>query len=152
MAQAMRSTFKRYAVKMSGYNAAISYSILNAISGTYPAQTINYSLALVARGLLTGALNAAAASTVAGQLTITWDDNSNSGTATASDKTWIILYNPSKFQSVYFPALTVRSTETQTVTVPSSWSGDQIQSYIAFVKDDDSEFSNSSFAGAVTIL
>ena len=38
----LKTGFKNYAIKMSPFNGAMSYNILNAILGTYPNYTIDY--------------------------------------------------------------------------------------------------------------
>ena len=90
----LRTGFKQFAVKMSGINAAMSYNIKNALTGTYPNISIDYPNALVSRGNLAAALNQVAASTVAGTVTFTWDDNSGEIGASAYDKTLLVVYNP----------------------------------------------------------
>ncbi len=43
-------TFRNYAIGMSGFNVAMSYNIKNAITGTSPDFTIDYTLALLSQG------------------------------------------------------------------------------------------------------
>ena len=89
----VKTGFKNYAVKKTCLNAAMSYNIRNAISGAYPDQVIDYPNALVSRGSLPAALNQVAASTVAGTVVFTWDDN--------SDENYKIDSN----RNIYLPAL-----------------------------------------------
>jgi hypothetical protein len=147
----LRTGFKRYAVKMSGFNAATSYNIKNALTGTYPNYAIDYPSALVSKGQLAGVLNQVASSTVAGTVHFTWDDNSGEIGASANDKTLLVVYNPVQNQAVTVSALAERSNETQTITVPDSFQGDLVQCWIAFITIDGVETSNSGFAGAVTV-
>src|SRR5512142_559379 len=46
----LKTGFKSYAVKMTGINAAMSYNIKNAVTGTYPNQAFDYQNALVSKG------------------------------------------------------------------------------------------------------
>ena len=48
--------YKFYANKMSAFNAAMSYVIQNAMTGTAPNFTVDYATALVSRGKLEGVL------------------------------------------------------------------------------------------------
>jgi hypothetical protein len=146
----LKTGFKSYAVKMTGINAAMGYNIKNALTGTYPNIAIDYPNALVSRGNLAGALNQVAASTVAGTVHFTWDDNSGEIGASTNDKTLLVIYNPSQNQAVTVNELAERGDETQTVTVPDSFSGDLVQCYMAFI-NEAGEVSNSAFAGAVTV-
>jgi hypothetical protein len=142
--------FKDYAVKMSGFNAATKYNIKNALTGTYPNIAIDYPNVLVARGNLPSALNQVASSTVAGTVKFDWEDNSGEIGADTADKTLLVIYNPSQNQAVTVNQLAERGDETQTVTVPDSFSGDLVQCYMAY-KAEDGSVSNSAFAGAVTV-
>jgi len=151
LAEFVRTGFKQFAIKMSGFNAAISYNIRNALTGTYPNFAIDYPNALVARGGLASALNQVAASTVAGTVHFTWDDNSGEIGASAYDKTLLVVYNPAQNQAVTVSELAERADGTQTITVPDSFSGDLVHCFIAFIKVDGSLVSNSAFAGAVTV-
>ena len=151
LTQFLRTGFKNYAVKMTAFNNAMSYNILNAIQGTYPNFTIDYPNALVSRGNLAPALNQAAASTVAGTVLFTWDDNSDEANASPLDKNLLVVCNPKKNQAVTFSELGERADGTQSVTVPNSFSGDLVHCYIAFITVDGKLLSNSKYAGAVTV-
>ena len=146
----LKTGFKQYAVKMSGINAAMQYNIKNALTGSYPNIAIDYPNALVAKGNLAGSLNAVASSTVAGTVKFDWEDNSGEIGASSTDKTLIVIYNPSQNQAVTVNQLAERGDGTQTVTVPASFSGDLVQCYMAFITEDGT-VSNSAFAGAVTV-
>ena len=151
LSEFLKTGFKAYAVKMSGINAAMGYNIKNALTGTYPSIAIDFPNALVSRGNLAGSLNAVASSTVAGTVKFDWDDNSGEIGAIAYDKTLLVVYNPSQNQAVTVNELAERADETQTVTVPDSFSGDLVQCYMAFITVDGDVVSNSAFAGAVTV-
>ena len=147
----VKTGFKNYAVKKTGINAAMGYNIRNAITGAYPNFAIDYPNALVSRGSLPAALNQAAASTVAGTVVFTWDDNSDESGASALDKSLLVVYNPVKHQAVTVNQLAERADGTQTVTVPASFSGDLVQTYIGFINVKGDEVASSRFAGAVTV-
>jgi hypothetical protein len=151
LSEFLKTGYKSYAVKMTGINAAMSYNIKNALTGTYPNYAIDYPNALVSRGDLASALNQVASSTVAGTVKFDWEDNSGEIGASATDKTLLVIYNPSQNQAVTVSELAERADGTQTVTVPDSFSGDLVQCYIAFITVDGVTVSNSAFAGAVTV-
>jgi hypothetical protein len=150
LSEFLKTGFKSYAVKMTGINAAMSYNIRNALTGTYPNTAIDYPNVLVARGNLAGVLNQVASSTVAGTVKFDWEDNSGEIGASALDKTLLVVYNPTQNQAVTVSELAERADGTQTVTVPDSFSGDLCECYIAFISLDG-VVSNSAFAGAVTV-
>src|SRR5690606_17641117 len=70
--------YKFYANKMSAFNAAMSYVIQNAITGTAPNFSVDYTTALVSRGKLEG-VSGGNLSELNGTVTVTWTDNSNQG-------------------------------------------------------------------------
>ena len=112
---------------------------------------INYANALVTRGPLAPALNQVAASTVAGTVLFTWDDNSDESGASAADKTLLVVYNPAKHQAVTVNQLANRADGTQTVTVPDSFSGDLVHCYIGFITPNGFDLASSRYAGAITV-
>ena len=143
--------FRDDAIRMSAMNAAFAYNIRNAIQGTYPDYTINYANALVARGLLAPALNPVASSPLAGTVLFTWANNSDELLANPTDRALIAAYNPAKNQAVILGSAGTRADGTQSVTVPNSFSGDQVQCYIAFITKDGTDISNSIYAGVITV-
>ena len=62
-----------------------------------------------------------------------------------------MVYNPSQNHAVTVNQLAERVDGTQTITVPDSFSGDLVECYMAFIKADGTQVSNSAFAGAVTV-
>ena len=154
----LRIGFKAYATKMSAFNAAVSYNFKNAVSGEFPDYSIEYDNVLLARGNLTGVYNAACVSDEASKVKLTWDDNSGTGSAYASDKALVVIFNPSKNEVFYNLDAGQRSDAQTTLEVPASYSGDEVQCYLTFAAMDSligsggkHAISNSSYAGTVTV-
>jgi hypothetical protein len=150
MTDFLRVGFKLYANKMTQFNAAMSYNLNNAITGSYPNFTIDYANALVSRGGLTGAFNAAVSSS-GGLVEFTWDDNTGSGNAQATDKALLVVYNPAKDESIYDSAGAVRSATSQNLGMPASYVGDDVEAFIGFLSEDGKEVANSVYIGSVTV-
>ena len=72
--------FKTYAHKQSAFNAAMSYTLKNAIKGTYPNHSIDFEKAMVSRGSLVQPFNVNMLNN-GNEIGIAWTDNS--GTANA---------------------------------------------------------------------
>ena len=151
MTDFLRVGFKLYANKMTQFNAAMSYNLNNAITGAYPNFMVDYASALVTRGNLTGAANGAASSPSAGDVQITWDDNSGSGSAQATDKTLIVLLNTTRQEAVFTTAGPARSAGTETISVPSEYTGEDVEVFLGFISEDGSKVANSSYLGSVTV-
>ena len=150
MTDFLRVGFKMYANKMTQFNAAMSYNLNNAITGSYPNFTIDYPNALVSRGGLTGALNPGVSSS-GGLVAFTWDDNSGTGSALPTDKALLVVFNPTKGESVYDTAGAVRPTTSQNLAMPNDYIGDDVEVFIGFISEDGKEVSNSTYIGSVTV-
>ena len=120
----LRVGYKKYAIKQTAFNAAMSYILNNAVTGSSSADySIDLSKVLVSRGNLTGAANAQATS-ANGVVTLTWDDNSGSGTATQTDKALIVVLNPTRAESVFDAGGNQRVAGTEDISVPADWAGE----------------------------
>lgn len=151
MTSLIRVGFKLYARKQTAFNAAMSYTLANAISGVYPDYELNFASVLVSRGALTPAANGAAVATD-GNIAVSWDDNTGVGTAKATDKTLIAVINPSKAEAITNTAGVARSAGTQTIVMPADWVGDEVQAYLGFISEDSKEVANSVYLGAVEVI
>jgi hypothetical protein len=148
----LRIGFKNQAIKMTGFNAAMSYNFSHAITGTYPAYEIDYANVLVSEGSLPEALNPIAVSTTAGEIDFTWEDNSSEAEAMADDKVILVVYNPVKKRVVNVVGGNTRISGSQTITLPDSFSGDEVQCYIGFQSANQSALSNSQFVIGLIVL
>jgi hypothetical protein len=146
----LRTGWKLYAHRQSPFNAATSYTLANAITGTYPDYSVDVSKVLVSRGALIPATNETANAT-GGNLTISWDNNSSAGSAKATDKALIVVLNLEKGEAITNDAGAERNTETQSVVLPADWLGDEVQAYLGFVSDDGKEVANSVYLGVIQI-
>ena len=142
--------FRFYAKGMSAYNAAQSYILKNAITGTSPNFSVDYANALVSRGKLEG-VQGGTAEEASGNLTVTWTDNSAFGNARPDDKVMLLIYNTTQAdaKSVLEDAA-VRETATISTSVTAT-SGDILQVYLAFQSADGGMVSDSKHVGSVTV-
>ncbi|EMQ95558.1 hypothetical protein D778_02392 [Xanthomarina gelatinilytica] len=142
--------YKNYAVKMTQFNAAMSYVLNNAITGIAPNFTVDYTLALLSRGNLSGVLNPGTDLATPGEVTFTWDDNSLEGNANPTDKAMLLVYNPSKNESISQLEGADRTVGTETLIIPSTYAGDTVELFMAFIEADGSRVSNSVYLGSGT--
>lgn len=147
----LRIGFKNAAVKMSGFNAAMSYTIKNAISGTYPAYSIDYNKALISRGPLPGVQNPLVVSVIPTKVDFTWDNNSSDTGASDDDKALFVIYSPLKQKAITIVDGASRTMGSQTITLPDSFSGEQVHCYLGFQNADQSLISDSTYVGDVVI-
>jgi hypothetical protein len=142
--------YKSFATKKTEFNAAMSYVLNNAVGGTAPNFTIDYSLALLSRGNLSSVLNGAVDTFTPGQVTFAWSDNSAEGNANATDKVMVLVYNPSKKESISILDGADRTVGSQVVTIPNTYAGETVELFMAFVSEDGKVVSNSVYLGSGT--
>ncbi len=144
-------SFREYAVQMTGFNNAMRYTLKNAITGTYPAYTIDYNQVLVSRGDLPNAGSPSTASTVAGTVSYQWQDNSGVGRAMPTDTSILVVYCPARSQCIYTTTGANRAAGADAFQV-SSFSGEQVHTFIGFLSLDGKSIANSIYTGALTVL
>ena len=142
--------YKAFATKKTEFNAAMSYVLNNAVGGVAPNFTIDYSLALLSRGPLSGILNPTTDLATPGQVSFDWGDNSAEGNANVTDKAMVLVYNPSKKESISILDGADRTVGSQVVTIPNTYAGDTVQLFMAFVSADGTQVSNSVYLGSGT--
>ena len=146
----LRTGWKLYAHKQSPFNAAMSYTLANAVTGVYPDYDIDPSKVLVSRGALTPATNTFV-SFDSGEVEFQWEDNSGKGSAKQTDKALIAILNLSKGEAITDTAGVERPDCVQRVAVPAEWSGDSVETYLGFISEDGKEVANSVYLGSVAI-
>lgn len=154
----IRIGFKAYAVKMSAFNAAFSFNFHQALTGEYPDFAIDYTKAMVSRGNLPGAVNAACASTEAGKVNITWTNNAGGNIADDTDTVLVVVFNPTLQKAIYLVNAGTRADEAAEVTVPADFSGETVHCYIGFMAIGSvlngqvkNSISDSAYAGSVAV-
>ena len=105
--------------------------------------------ALVSRGELPNAVAPSAAVT-ATDVYFTWTNNTGTGTAQATDNAVLVAYCKELNQAVFTTTSTTRSTGSGTLNV-ASFTGQAIETWIAFLSADGTISSNSLFTGELTV-
>ena len=142
--------FQDYAVEMSGYNSAVSYTLDNAITGTDPNFSIVYADVLVSKGRLPKPKLVAATSTVADKVSFAWTDNSDKRKASATDKAILVVYCEELKETEFSLAGANRNTGTDSIDV-ADFKGKVVQTWMAFVSADGNMVSDSVFTGQLTV-
>jgi hypothetical protein len=150
LANLLAISFKSYAIKMTGSNSAMSYNIRNAITGTYPDFTIDYSKALISRGDMPNAINPTATAAADGVVNFTWQNNAGSGKAQDTDKSILVAYCPDLYQGIYTDAGAERSAESGSLDL-SAFSGLKVETWVGFISDAGKITATSVFTGEVTV-
>ena len=150
MTSLLAITFKEYAVKMSGFNNAMRYTLLNGITGTYPTFDIDYSNVLVSRGDLPNAFSPTAGSATSGTVNFNWVNNSGVGKAQPTDTSVLVVYSADRNQCIYTTAGAARSAGSASISVPA-FKGLNVETYIGFLSADGKNIASSVYTGQVTV-
>jgi hypothetical protein len=134
---------------ISGHNKTFSVN-KEAITGIYPAYTIDYSKVQLIKGALMNAGGPTAASTAAGKLVFTWTDNSDGENELISDMSFVSAYNPDARRWVQKQKIATRNAGTRRLDV-AAYSGKTMQTYIGFASADNKKISDSLYIGVVNI-
>jgi hypothetical protein len=144
--------YKSLATRKTGYNVAIAEMMSDAITGIYPDFEIDYTKIFFSKGSLTGVYGVLASSVTPGEINMSWADNSGSGTAKATDKAVVLIYNPAKSAFVYnLENGALRDAAADSIILPAEFSGDEVQVWIAFMTPDKKTFSTSIHAGVIVV-
>lgn len=146
----VRITFNSFAVQKTGTNSALSYTLRNAVTGTYPLFSISYPDVLVSRGDLPNVLGPAIVSGAGSILTWSWTDNSGVGVAKATDKAILVAYCPSLNQCIYSTGSADRSALTDSLNA-GAFSGRAVETYLGFISEDGNDVATSLYTGQVTV-
>lgn len=147
----VNQTYNKSAVEMTAFNKAFSDNIKNAITGIYPAITVDYAKVLLSKGSLPNATTPAVASTVAGKLVFTWTDNSGINRALISDIAFVAAYNEELNHWIFNQSAVTRNAGTYSLDV-TAFSGKSVQTYIGFVSAGGKIVSNTVYTGMVNVL
>lgn len=138
----LRVGYKSYATDQSAFNAAMSYTMKNAMTGCGDALALDYEKILVAHGNLTVAVDATV--TIEGnKASYKWTDNSNSGNAKTKDAAMLLVYNKDKREAAYSMNAATRSDAKAELALPASWSSNAMAIYLSFCSEDGKSVTNS---------
>lgn len=118
----------------------------DAISGNYPDFEFLYAKAELSRGILSSG-GAPAVVMDSNAANFSWSDDTDSIINFATDVASVAVFNSAKKQWLYVLGAAPRSERQYVMNLPSSWAGDNVDSYIAFSRPDFSEVSNSVYLG-----
>lgn len=139
-------------VRGSAFSSAVGLNLKveGIVTGTYPNLEVDYSKVKVSDGKIDLPFNTSG-SVEESTLTVTWADNSGRGDALATDKVMVLAYNSSTGESVYNLAVADRSARTGSVTLPTAWSGDTVEVWLAMERPDTKDVSDSEYLGSFTL-
>jgi hypothetical protein len=138
----------RLVQKQSAYNIATSYNWLNALTGEYPDQKVDFSKVLLSRGKMP-ATNHIDVNVVDNKITFKWDETIlNEGTK-GSDRVMLLAYLPKENHAISLIGGAERLEGSEHLVVPECYEGVHMETYVSFISADYKSISNSVYTGQV---
>ncbi len=141
-------TFETESIRVTGFNKAYSYNVKNAIAGIHTEPQIDYKMVKVGRGDLPGAQMPFVKSFVAGELTVTWTDNSGSGLARDTDQLFVAVFNEELNDWTCHLSLASRAATTASLQAPK-FINKIMHVYLGFLSANGKNTSDSQYLGEV---
>jgi len=136
--------------KQSPFNLAVSHTIKNAITGTYPNFEIDHSKLLISKGSLLPPSEAFVAFKTADPVkSFNWRSITNGSTANPKDIALVAVYNSDKKEVIVAFGRRMpygdprRETRRSAIRYPQNWLNDTCHAYIGFISEDGKQASNS---------
>lgn len=146
----IRIGFQEFAVDgKSAFNAAMSYNMINGIKAGVDGIVIDYKNILISKGPLYCS-STIKAGVFNYELKFEWDSE-NKYNANPHDQVMVLAYNTAKAESVYDINAGKRRDASTFIELPESWSGDVIETYVAFKNMVSTMVSNSLYTGGFTV-
>jgi hypothetical protein len=144
-------TFKAQASKISGFNAAVSYNIQSAITGDQSPFRIDFAKAKVSQGNLPSVASPKAEAAPGHHVSFSWRYNAGLTSARPTDIAVLVVYCPALKQSAYASEGATRADQLHSIDV-GVFAGHDVETWLAFVREDGMKASNSVYTGSVTLI
>ncbi len=148
----LRTGWGKAASKMSAWNAALAYNILNAVTGTSPNFQIGYANLKISEGALTGFSGPLFTVPVGGGVSLEWMDNSNQGDALDTDLFYGVVYNVTKDNFVIQTGANTRQDGACAFDYDNWEAGDVCHGWGYFISADGAKVSDSVYFGTDSLL
>jgi len=148
----IKTGFREMAIGMSAFNAAMSFNILNAISGDYPNFVIDYPNLLVASGSLEPSDTPSATAIAGHKVTLAWLNNDTDGNASATDIMAYAIIDTDSGKVFHDITAKKRSDLTVDITVTAATVGHDVEVYMFWVSTVTKKVSTSEYLGTKTII
>ncbi|MBB6500544.1 DUF6266 family protein [Pedobacter cryoconitis] len=132
----------------SYYTVATSYNRLNAISGTYPEQRIDFTKVLFSRGKMPVTPNISVRRTEEG-LIFNWDASFTEVGVNGNDQVMLMAYAPGSSGTVFQLNAGRRSEGEASLSIRKRRKPLLLETYISFISENRKRVSNSIYAGQV---
>jgi predicted acetyltransferase len=132
------------------YNEAVSYNKKNAIQGTYPNISLDYTKVLMSMGTLPVAIHPTISQTD-NNITFNWEVTDDQKYQYANDRAMLVVYFPDLKVSCCNLIGSKRIEGAHILKIDQGYVNEHMEAYITFVKENGREVSNSVYAGALNV-
>lgn len=153
----LRLGFGAYSSDKSPYNAAMSYTMKNSLTGDYPDIRVDPAMVLVSRGKLGCCENASAQITDLGQIHFSWSMNLPDNSAKTNDRVILVLRSLDDSKAMYKLDAALRS-EGSVFLTQSGFKAHTIACYLLFVRPSvllggfgEKDISDSIYCGTIQL-
>ena len=138
----IRIGYKEFTQDKSAFNAAMSYTLKRAVTGSGKEIRIDFDRVLVSMGTLMPIFEGTATQN-GNKMYFNWQDNSGMGNAEDTDIAMLLVYNKDKETAVYDTKTALRSSQHAELQLPSDWQDDELIAYLSFCSADGNTIANS---------
>lgn len=135
----------------SPFNLATSYHLKQAVQLVDGAYVVDYPKVLISKGYLAWMEATGLSAEPGGNLSLSWEDNSGQAFASEDDKLLVSVYAPALNKFELFIPAALRADQAVTLSLPPSFSGQQIQCWATFVTHTEKAAATSTYLGSVTL-
>lgn len=138
--------FEARKLKKNAHNIATSYNWLNAISGSYPDQKIDFTKVLLSKGKSNPTTNIEV-KIVEHKLEFTWDIAFPDPLVNNSDRTMLVAYSPENNSAIWSIGSAERSEGIANLIIPKKYLFMKLETYVSFISADYKSIFNSIYTG-----
>ena len=148
--QAIRAGFRLAVVgtDKNEYNEAVSYNKKNALQGTYPNISLDYTKVLMSTGSLPVAANPSISQN-GREITFNWEISASPASEYHTDRAMLVIYFPDIKETCCSLIGSKRVEGKDILVISHEHVNERMEAYISFMKDDGKKISNSAYAGAL---
>lgn len=140
-----------YTGRSTAFNLAFGRNI-NAVTGDYPALTIDYPSLVMSQGRLAPCADLTLESSLPYTVSITWGDERPVVNSGLSDKVTAVFCEPEKGIATFSTGEAVRGDYKVDIVLPKMFSAKNLHVYLFFTSPDGKKNSESVYAGMVTVF
>lgn len=145
--------YQSFKKKGGAFGAATGYLLENAITGVYPALSIDYTKVKVSRGSLLGVANPELVTTAGtSEIEFNWSNNALAGTINGTDMATLLVYSDVLDEYIMLAGAAPRSAETFSLAIPPRLLGQEVYCWMTFVRADGKQASDSRYMGKVPVI